>query len=72
MAKMKVLGASKGSRVQSYLSKVSDGMEPYFEKGQQEKKTPNIKADPFIPQVQPMHTHGHICQSKVLPILKYQ
>lgn len=37
---------------------VSDGMKSYFEK-QQENKTLNVKADPFVPQSQG-HTHGQI------------
>ncbi len=35
-------------------------LESYFEKGQKEKKTLNVKADPFEPQLQAMHTDGQI------------
>lgn len=55
MAKMRVLGASKGSGIHVHSSKASDGMKSYFEHGQQEKKTLTVKADPFVPRLQAMH-----------------
>lgn len=60
MAEMKVLGASMGSSIRSNLSKVSDGMESYFEKRQQEKKTLNVEVHSFVPQLQAMYTRGQI------------
>lgn len=57
MAKIKVFSAAKGSSVQSNLSKVSDGMESYFDRGQQQKKTVDAEADTFVPQI---HTQGQI------------
>lgn len=57
MAKMKVLSAAKVSSVQSNLSKVSDGMESYFERGQQQKKTVDAETYTFVPQI---HKHGQI------------
>lgn len=35
-------------------------MESYFEKRQQEKKTLNVEAHSFVPQLQAMYTHGQI------------
>lgn len=46
VAKIKVLGASRASSVQSHFSHTSDGMESYFEKGQEKKMADsNVEID---------------------------
>ncbi|XP_039869513.1 uncharacterized protein LOC120722563 [Simochromis diagramma] len=55
VAKMKVLKGSKGSSIKSKLSKISDGMESYFEKGQKVTQMLNTSHDNPVRERQHVH-----------------
>lgn len=57
MAKVHVLGASRGSSVQSHPTKMSDDMMSYFEK-YQGKRALDVEAKAFVPNTQNIQLHG--------------